>query len=29
LLFAAADRAMYYAKKNRLAEPYSVAVPEA
>ncbi len=29
LLFAAADRAMYYAKKHRLAEPYSVAVPEA
>ena len=28
VLFAAADRAMYHAKKNRLAEPYSVAVPE-
>lgn len=29
VLFAAADRAMYHAKKNRLTEPYSVAVPEA
>jgi diguanylate cyclase (GGDEF)-like protein len=29
VLFAAADRAMYYAKKNRLAGPYSVTVPEA
>jgi diguanylate cyclase (GGDEF)-like protein len=29
VLFAAADRAMYYAKKNRMAEPYSVALPDA